>query len=495
MRRGRTLLVVACAALVVAGCGGGPAEPEPASSPGPPPVPTWTFDPSMLFPVGGSLLRPEDGVALPDGRLLVADQVHGLRVVEKTGASEPFGEFAAAGYRHDPPPHDGGANGVAFEPGGAHVLVADIHHGGIFRVEVATGATEKVWQHTFGVNTAVRDSGGALWFTQSAHNTPDDGGDRMWAAVERPLAEGALYRLPMRDGAPAGEPDRKVDGLVFGNGVVIDEDRAVLYVAETMADRVLRFRIDVATGELSDRTVFAEVPTPDNLELDEHGRLWVAAPLTNELVVVDPDTGQVHSAFREMTPAQETAIAEFERRGEAGEPRLDLLGPDAWAPLPGFVTGLILTPGDGPVYLTGLGNALIRLHRSELESFAARYAAAWSGGDPDALASFYAEDGALIINDGDPSVGREAIAATARDYMEAYPDMVVALDRVIATDAGATFHWIWTGTNTGPGGTGRAVHMTGFEDWTLDSDGKIVASRGHFDAEEYRRQLHGEGGG
>ena len=33
------------------------------------------------------------------------------------------------------------------------------------------------------------------------------------------------------------------------------------------------------------------------------------------------------------------------------------------APLPGLVTGVILTPDGGPVYLSGLGNALVKLER------------------------------------------------------------------------------------------------------------------------------------
>jgi hypothetical protein len=42
------------------------------------------------------------------------------------------------------------------------------------------------------------------------------------------------------------------------------------------------------------------------------------------------------------------------------EPLLDLFAPDLWAPLPGAVTGVILTPGGGPVYASGLGDALIK---------------------------------------------------------------------------------------------------------------------------------------
>jgi DNA-binding beta-propeller fold protein YncE len=42
---------------------------------------------------------------------------------------------------------------------------------------------------------------------------------------------------------------------------------------------------------------------------------------------------------------------------------MDLFTPASWAPLPGPVTGVILSPDGGPVYLTNLGNALVRLPR------------------------------------------------------------------------------------------------------------------------------------
>jgi uncharacterized protein (TIGR02246 family) len=125
-----------------------------------------------------------------------------------------------------------------------------------------------------------------------------------------------------------------------------------------------------------------------------------------------------------------------------------------------------------------------------LTDFATRYAAAWSGRNPAALASFYTENGSLTVNGGTPSVGRAAITATAQGFMTAFPDMVVQLARVIRQDGGAVFHWIWTGTNTGPGGTGAAVHISGYEEWTLGANNLIAESRGHFDEAEYQRQLN-----
>lgn len=125
----------------------------------------------------------------------------------------------------------------------------------------------------------------------------------------------------------------------------------------------------------------------------------------------------------------------------------------------------------------------------DLSEFGKRYAAAWSSQDPGQLASFYAEDGALIVNGGAPSQGRAAIAAKAQSFMTAFPDMVVTLERMDAHGEHPVFRWIWTGTNTGPGGTGRFVRIRGYEEWTLDANGLIARSDGHYDEAEYQRQV------
>jgi len=325
-------------------------------------LPTWSYDSTQVFPGDRSLARPEDGIALPDGRLIVSDQVHGLRLVELDGTSKPFGNLAAAGYTHRPPEHNGGANGLSLEPDGTHVLLADVFGAAIYRVDVSSGTTEKVYQHQYGVNTAVRDSSGAIWFTQSAHNTPEAGEPRLWAAVDIQRPEGALFRLGSQDGHLATQAELIVDSLFFANGLAIDEASGHLYLAETTGGRVLRYRVDLASGKLSDRSVFLDSVAVDNLELDGEGHLWAAVPLSNEVLVVTTATGARHSAFRSLTEAQQQVADEFARRGLTGTARMELFTPAAWAPLPGPITGVIVGPR-GPVYFTGLGNALLKLPR------------------------------------------------------------------------------------------------------------------------------------
>jgi hypothetical protein len=125
----------------------------------------------------------------------------------------------------------------------------------------------------------------------------------------------------------------------------------------------------------------------------------------------------------------------------------------------------------------------------QLRSFGARYAEAWCSQVPSSVAAFYEKDGSLTINGGDPSIGRAAITEAARGFMEAFPDLVVAMDEIGIEGDHAVFRWTLDGTSTGPGGSGNAVHISGYEEWTLSENGLIAESRGHFDEADYNRQL------
>jgi hypothetical protein len=124
-----------------------------------------------------------------------------------------------------------------------------------------------------------------------------------------------------------------------------------------------------------------------------------------------------------------------------------------------------------------------------LNDFAASYTAAWCSQSAARVASFFAEKGSLTINGGDPAVGRRAIAGAAQGFMTAFPDLVIHKDGVYIAGTEITYHWTLTGTNTGPGGTGRFVRVSGFERWRFGPDGLIVESKGYFDTADYQRQL------
>src|SRR6266436_7892803 len=126
---------------------------------------------------------------------------------------------------------------------------------------------------------------------------------------------------------------------------------------------------------------------------------------------------------------------------------------------------------------------------AKITTYAKRYAEAWCSQNPESVAAFFAEDGSLSVNDGPSAVGRAAIAEVARGFMRDLPDVVVTMDDVTHDSDGTKFHWTLTGTNTGPGGTGKRLRISGYELWKLDPDGLIGESKGHFDSAEYERQL------
>ena len=125
----------------------------------------------------------------------------------------------------------------------------------------------------------------------------------------------------------------------------------------------------------------------------------------------------------------------------------------------------------------------------DTEAFAKQYTAAWCCKDAARLASFFAPNGSLKINQGPPSVGRAAITAAAQGFMSAFPDMIVRMDALERAGNGFIYRWTLIGTNTGPGGTGKRVHMSGYEEWTVGGDRLIAKSLGHFDEADYQRQL------
>ena len=121
-----------------------------------------------------------------------------------------------------------------------------------------------------------------------------------------------------------------------------------------------------------------------------------------------------------------------------------------------------------------------------------RYTAAWCSQDSASVAAFFSPDASLTVNNGAPAVGRSEITELAQSFMTTFPDMQVVMDDVRVQQDGVEYHWTLIGTNTGPGGSGHRVRISGFERWQIGSDGLIADSQGQFDAADYRRQLeHG----
>ena len=128
------------------------------------------------------------------------------------------------------------------------------------------------------------------------------------------------------------------------------------------------------------------------------------------------------------------------------------------------------------------------LDQARARDFARSYTQAWCNHDPAEVAEHYAPGGTIAVNGGPPT----GITDVARSFMSAFPDIELFMDDVVVKDAAIEFHWTFAGTNTGVGGTGKRVRISGFEEWTFGDDGLVAESLGHYDQAEYDRQLqHG----
>ena len=125
---------------------------------------------------------------------------------------------------------------------------------------------------------------------------------------------------------------------------------------------------------------------------------------------------------------------------------------------------------------------------TDIAEIASAYTAAWNSGSADAVASFYAPDGNIVINRGTAWEGRAGIAAMASGFFADVPDLSLACDGLRIAGSHVAYLWAFTGHHAQ---TRNPLRIIGWEEWDLDSEGKVTASRGWYDAADYARQVAG----
>ena len=116
------------------------------------------------------------------------------------------------------------------------------------------------------------------------------------------------------------------------------------------------------------------------------------------------------------------------------------------------------------------------------------YTAAWNSGSAQAVAEFYAKDGGIVINRGEPWQGRDRVAQMAAGFFSDVPDLKLVCDGLRCAGDHVVYLWTFTGTHSG---TKRPLRVAGWEEWDLDADYKVKQSRGWYDADDYTRQTGG----
>ena len=102
------------------------------------------------------------------------------------------------------------------------------------------------------------------------------------------------------------------------------------------------------------------------------------------------------------------------------------------------------------------------ISHQQASQHAVAYTKAWCEHDTEAVASMYSSDSAgIIINDGEPWVGRAGVAEMARGFIATFPDMILYMDSFHSSGTHSVYHWTLEGHNTGAGGTGNFVRIRG----------------------------------
>lgn len=78
------------------------------------------------------------------------------------------------------------------------------------------------------------------------------------------------------------------------------------------------------------------------------------------MVAIDFKNHSQHIIFDGATKDNLKHTNEWNRRSHLGMERLELLSPDLFFPLPGLLTGMFFSNDDQTLYITNLGNDLLK---------------------------------------------------------------------------------------------------------------------------------------
>jgi gluconolactonase len=270
----------------------------------------WTLNRADVRFIGHDLQRPECIIAERDGTLWAADARGGVMHISPNGEQKLVTQVQSRNFDLQADPERSlltGTlpNGLAIAQNG-DFLIANFGTDRLERMH-RDGTTEILCDSIDGeplgkVNFVLRDRRNRLWVTISTKVNP-------WSdAICKSTCDGAIVLIDARG------PRVVAGGLAFTNEVRLDANEEWLYVAETTAKRVSRFR--VTAGGLGPRETYGPPDLGrgliDGFAFDAFGNLWVAMVFADRLVAITPD-GQLLELLddgdRAATDAFEVAFA------------------------------------------------------------------------------------------------------------------------------------------------------------------------------------------
>ena len=266
--------------------------------------------PASLSFVGHGLVRPECVLATRAGMLYTADWRGGVAATDATGRSSLIAATAGAPRALRP-------NGIALRRDGSFLL-ADLGEttGGVFAL-ARDGSVRPFCVAVDGTalpptNFVFEDDRGRTWITVSTRCVPRA------AAYRADVADGFIVVVNARGARIVA------DGLGYTNEAMLSPDGAWLYVNETFARRLSRFRVG-PDGALSGRetfTTFGHGTYPDGLAFDADGHAWITSIVSNRVLRVAPD-GSAQVVLEDADPAHVQWCEDAYLAGTLGRQHLD----------------------------------------------------------------------------------------------------------------------------------------------------------------------------
>ena len=243
-----------------------------------------------LHKTGVGLERPEDVVVGRDQRVWASDAASACAEILPDGSLRRVGRAG------------GQPNGINMDLEG-RIIIANFESGPVQRLDPETGKVEILCAEVEGEpltssNYPILDGNGNIWCANSTRARP-------WSMALDGRADGMLFRI-----RPDGRAEKMAEGIRFANGLALDADESHIYVCETSACDVLRYRIR-SDGRLGPPERYGPVlgkraptnlnpdrpPVPEELArigltdgcgFDQEGNLWVTLVVANRIVAITP---------------------------------------------------------------------------------------------------------------------------------------------------------------------------------------------------------------
>ena len=278
------------------------------------PLVGWSFDRAGVRFLGHDLQRPECIIAERDGTVWSADARGGVMRISASGEQNLVTQVGSNNFDLQADPARSlltGTlpNGLAVAENG-DFLIANFGADRLERMR-RDGASTIICDSLDGkplgkVNFVLRDRRDRLWVTISTQINP-------WSdAICKSTCDGSIVLIDERG------PRIVADGLAFANEVRLDANEDWLYVAETTAKRVSRFR--VTSDGLGPRETYGPSNLGrgliDGIAFDAVGNLWAAMIFADRLVAITPE-GELLELFED---GNEAATDAFELAFASGKP-------------------------------------------------------------------------------------------------------------------------------------------------------------------------------